>query len=65
MIIDFDSKRRLQQLVEEEARRRGFGRQTQLQLARMAHPCGPGSLRAQAHQVVPYPYQSATAPGAA
>jgi hypothetical protein len=36
-----------------------------LQLARGAHPCGPGSLRAQAHQVVPYPYQSATAPGAA
>lgn len=65
MIIDFDSKRRLQQLVEEEARRRGYCRVTQLMLARHAHPCGPGSLRAQAHQVVPYPYQSATAPGAA
>lgn len=65
MIIDFDNKRRLQQMVMAEAQRRGYCRLTQLQLARISHPCGSGSLRAQAHQVVPYPYESATSPGAA
>ncbi|MGH8037168.1 MAG: hypothetical protein ACREPD_05455 [Stenotrophomonas sp.] len=56
---------RFQQLVEQRAEQLGYCRVTQLMLARHAHPCGPGSLRVQAHQVVPYPYQSATAPGAA
>lgn len=65
MIIEFDTKRRLQQMVLSEAKRHGYCRVTQLQLARIAHPCGSRSLRAQAHQIVPYPYQSATAPGAA
>lgn len=56
---------RFPQLVMERAKQLGYSRMTQLQLARTLHPCGNHTLRAQAHQVVPYPYQSATAPGAA
>lgn len=56
---------RFPQLIMERAQQLGYCRMTQLQLARSLHPCGDHTLRAQAHQVVPYPYQSATAPGAA
>ncbi len=56
---------RFRQLVMKRAEQLGYCRLTQLQLARSLHPCGNHTLRAQAHQVVPYPYESATAPGAA
>lgn len=56
---------RFDQLVQRRAAELGYCRLTQLQLARMAHPCGTGSLRAQAHQVVPYPTSSATTGDAA
>lgn len=57
---------RFRQLVMSRAEQLGYCRLTQLQLARTLHPCGSHTLRAQAHQVVPYPYESATTtPGAA
>lgn len=56
---------RFRQLVMRRAEQLGYCRLTQLQLARISHPCGSGSLRAQAHQVVPYPYESATSGDAA
>lgn len=65
MIIEFDRKRRLQQMVLSEAKRQGYCRLTQLVLARSAVPTGSGSLQAQARRAVPHAYESATAPGAA